>query len=104
MKETGARSLCREDTLEREMVTHSNILAWEIPWIEEPGRLQFIGSQRVRHAWITNSLSFNFPSFLKLTLPTNAQRTVIKDNIHISMTSRCLYPETTYLLGVRGPV
>ena len=38
-----------EDPLEEEMTTHSSILAWRIPWTEEPGRLQFIGSQRVRH-------------------------------------------------------
>ena len=39
----------REDTLEKEMVTHSSILAWKIPWTEEPGRLQPVGLQRVRH-------------------------------------------------------
>ena len=38
-----------EDPLEKGMVTHSSILAWKIPWTEEPGRLQFMGSQRVRH-------------------------------------------------------
>ena len=38
-----------EDSLEQEMATHSNILAWKIPWIEEPGTLQSIGSPRVRH-------------------------------------------------------
>ena len=43
------RSLDREDPLEKEMATHSNILAWEIPWTEEPGRLQSMGSQRVGH-------------------------------------------------------
>ena len=42
-------SLGREDPLEEEMVTHSSILAWEIPWTEEPGRLQFMGSPRVGH-------------------------------------------------------
>ena len=42
-------SLGREDLLEKEMATHSSILAWKIPWTEEPGRLQSIGSQRVRH-------------------------------------------------------
>ena len=41
--------LGREDLLEKEMATHSSILAWKIPWMEEPGRLQFMGSQRVRH-------------------------------------------------------
>ena len=44
-QETGVQSLGREDNLEREMATHSSILAWEIPRIEEPGRLQSMGSQ-----------------------------------------------------------
>ena len=44
-----ARSLGWEDPLEEEMVTHSNILAWEIPWAKEPGRLQSMGSQKVPH-------------------------------------------------------
>ena len=43
------QSLGQEDPLEKEMVTHSSFLAWRIPWTEEPGRLQFKGSQRVRH-------------------------------------------------------
>ena len=42
------RSLGREDPLEKEMATHSSTLAWRIPWTEEPGRLQSMGSQRVR--------------------------------------------------------
>ena len=41
--------LGQEDSLEKEMATHSNILAWRIPWTEEPGRLQSMGSQRVGH-------------------------------------------------------
>ena len=47
-QETQVRSLGREDPLEKDMVTHSSILAWRIPWTEEPGRLQFMGSQRVK--------------------------------------------------------
>ena len=43
------RSLGWEDALEEDMATHSSILAWRIPWTEEPGRLQSIGSQGVRH-------------------------------------------------------
>ena len=43
------RDLGREDPLEKEMSTHSSILAWRIPWIEEPGRLQSIGSHRIGH-------------------------------------------------------
>jgi len=49
MQKTGVRSLGREDPLEKEMATHSSTLAWKIPWTEEPGRLQSMGSQRVGH-------------------------------------------------------
>ena len=49
MLETRVLSLGREDPLEEEMATHSSILAWRIPWTEEPGGLQSMGSQRVRH-------------------------------------------------------
>ena len=49
MWETWVRSLGREDPLEKEMATHSGILAWRIPWTEEPGGLQSTGSQRVGH-------------------------------------------------------
>ena len=49
MQETWVQSLGREDPLEKEMATHSSILAWRIPWAEEPGGLQSTGSQRVRH-------------------------------------------------------
>ena len=49
MQETWVQSLGQDDPLEEEMATHSSILAWSIPWTEEPGRLQSLGSQRVRH-------------------------------------------------------
>ena len=49
MWETRVQSLGWEDLLEKEMATHSSILAWKIPWTEEPSRLQSTGSQRVRH-------------------------------------------------------
>ena len=49
MWETGVRSLDWEDPLEKGMATHSGILAWRIPWTEEPGGLQPMGSQKVRH-------------------------------------------------------
>jgi len=48
LQETGVRSLVREDPLEKGIATHSRILAWRIPWTEEPGGLQSLGSQRVR--------------------------------------------------------
>ena len=49
MQETWVQSLGQEDDLEKEMATHSSTLAWKIPWMEEPGRLQSMGSQRVGH-------------------------------------------------------
>ena len=49
MWETQVRSLGWEDPLEKEMATHSSTLAWKIPWTEEPGRVQSMGSQRVGH-------------------------------------------------------
>ena len=49
MWETRVRSLGQEDPLEKEMATHSSTLAWKIPWMEEPGRLQSMRSQRVGH-------------------------------------------------------
>ena len=49
MLETRIRSLGREDPLEKGMATHSSTLAWKIPWMEEPGKLQSVGSQRVGH-------------------------------------------------------
>ena len=48
MRETRVRFLGREDPLEKEMAIHSSILAWKIPWMEEPDRLESMGSQRVR--------------------------------------------------------
>ena len=49
MQETWVQSLGQEDPLEEEIATHSSVFAWRIPWTEEPGRLQSMGSQRVGH-------------------------------------------------------
>ena len=49
MRETCVQSLGREDPLEKEMATHSSTPSWKIPWTEDPGRLQSMGLQRVRH-------------------------------------------------------
>ena len=54
MQEIWVQSLGWEDPLRKEMATHSSILAWEIPWMEEPGGLQSMGSQRVGHDWATS--------------------------------------------------
>ena len=60
MKVTRVLSLGWEDPLEEGMATHSSILAWEIPWTEELGRLQSMGSQRVRHELVTNTFKFTW--------------------------------------------
>ena len=57
-RETWVRSLSWEDPLEKEMATHSSILAWRIPWTEEPGWLPTVGSQRVEHDWVTDAFTF----------------------------------------------
>ena len=54
MQETQVQTLGQEDPLEKEIITHSSILAWEITWTEKPGRLQSMGSQRVKHDSATN--------------------------------------------------
>ena len=59
MLETWVQSLGWEDPLEKGMATHCSILAWRIPWTEEPCRLLSIRLQRVRHDWVTNTLTFN---------------------------------------------
>ena len=59
MRMTLVRTLGQEDPLEKEMATHSNILAWRIPWTEDPGGLQSMGSQRVAHNWLANTFTLS---------------------------------------------
>ena len=59
-QETRVRSLGWEDLLEKGMAAYSSILAWRIPWTEEPGGLQSMKLQRVRHNWVTNTFTFSF--------------------------------------------
>ena len=67
MQVTQVQSLGWEDSPEKGMPNHSNILTWKVIWTEEPGRLQSMGSQRVRHDWVTNTFSFHFSIFIKFT-------------------------------------
>ena len=69
-------NLGQEDPLEKEMASHSRILAWKIPWMAEPGRLLSMGSQRVRHDWGT---SLHLP--VSLELDTKAQFSAIHGNL-----------------------
>ena len=73
MQETRVQSLCREDLLEKEMATHSSTLAWKIRWMEKPGRLQSIASQRVGHDWATSlsQVGFRFTPHFSLPLWTS---------------------------------
>ena len=65
MQETRVWYLGREDPLEKEMATYSNILAWEILWTEEPGGLQSMGSQRVGHDWFGVRMLLPFPIWFR---------------------------------------
>ena len=58
MREIRVQSLGQEDTLEKEMATHSSTIAWKILWMEEPDRLQSMASQRVGHNWATSLHSY----------------------------------------------
>ena len=60
MQEIWIQFLGWEVPLEKEMATHSSILAWRIPWTEQPGELQSMGLQRVGHDGVTNTFIFNF--------------------------------------------
>ena len=65
MQETQVQSLGGEDPLEKEIASHSSILAWEIPWTEEPGGLQSMGSQRVGHDLMTKINIFGLALILQ---------------------------------------
>ena len=64
MQETWVWSLVQEDPLEKEMATHSIILAWRSPWTKQPGGLQSMGLHRVRHDWVTNTFTHFATSLL----------------------------------------
>ena len=68
IQETRVLSLDWEDPLEKEMATHSSILAWEIPWTEEPGELQSMGSQRVEHDLANKQQQQQFSSVAQASL------------------------------------
>ena len=79
MQETWVWSLDQEDPLEKGRATHSRILAWRIPWTEEPGRLQSMGSQRVRHDWVTDTELWGQLLFVHLMHSSN----ISNDNFNI---------------------
>ena len=79
MRETRVQSLGQEDPLEKEMTIHSSILAWRIPWMEKPSRLQSTGLQRVGHDWaISSSPSpYSGSQLLKLSIVITGDQTVL---------------------------
>ena len=76
MQEIQIRSLVGKDTLEKEMATHSSILAWKILWTEEPGGLQSMGSQRVRHYWASEHVFKKKEKSLKY-IPSSTPKKVV---------------------------
>ena len=72
MQEKWVQSLGQKDPLKKEMATHSSTPAWRIPWTEEPGRLQIMGLQRVRHDWATLFIFFFLSSYASMTAYFNS--------------------------------
>ena len=95
-QETWVWSLGWKDPLEKEMAIHSSTIAWKIPWTEEPGRLQSMGSQRVGHDWAT-SLSFHFQCHLvSLLLSASLMGHLWEYNCH-RLFQKCLWAFTIFL-------
>ena len=88
MWETWVWSLGWEDPLEEEMVTYLSTLAWKIPWMEEPGRLQFMGSQRDGHNWAT-SLVHWFRDYIITMYPTWGQFLLPENLLANSIILKC---------------
>ena len=115
VQETWVWSLGWEDPLEKEMATHSNTLAWKIPWAEEPGGLQSMGSRRVRQDWAT-SLSLSpwhwflwrfllmnfcsgelwFPVFTCLSLQPMDLRSIVDFSVYSAFT--CSWDGTAFCM------
>ena len=90
MQETWVWFLGLEDSLEKEMATHSSILVWEIPWTEEPSRLQSMGSQRGGHDWATNT--FTFFIFKDVVMVLDVQQSEPFVCTHMSIFSQKIFP------------
>ena len=82
MCKTGVWSLDKKDPLEKGMAIHSSILAWRVPWTEEPGGLQSMGSQRIRHDWTTNTFFLLTVVFITPLCP---QTSHIELKLHLQM-------------------
>ena len=81
MWETQVPSLGWEDPLKKEMAIHSRTTAWKIPWTEEPGRLQSMGSQRVGQDWATSLFHKEFGHYLKLKTESQRRLEHVRDEL-----------------------
>ena len=81
MQEMRVRSLGWEDPLVKEIATHSSILAWEIPWTEETGGLQSMGSQRIGHGRVTKQQQISHPLMPTGSLPSNPHSSLSELNL-----------------------
>ena len=84
-QETQVWSLSWEDPLEKEMTTYSNILAWRISWTEEPGSLQSIGLQRIRHDWSDLACTYSTGNYIQYPVKNHHGKNM-KKNVHVSRT------------------
>ena len=102
MQEMQIRSLGQENLLEEDMVTHSSILAWRIPWTEEPGELQSMGSQRIRHNW-SDLAYMHMLMYMKDLAPCKAQKNMLSHLFfpHPPPTAAC---ETMNIQSRKGTV
>ena len=100
VQETWVRSLGQEGPLEKGMATHSSVLAWRIPWTEEPGRLQSLGLQTVRHDWATNT--FHFKKSWSMPISQISSVFFCRSLISLALTFRSMtYFEFMFIYGVR---
>ena len=93
MQATRVRSLGREYPLEKETATHSNILAWKIPWKEKPDGLQSMGLQRLRNDWVMNT-------FLFLHVTLSMRDTGASVNFQVKETTQKVLNDETWVLDV----
>ena len=109
MQETRVWSQGWEDLLEKEMGTHSSILAWKTPWLEEPGKLQFMGSQRVGHDWATSLhliFTFIFKQYIECFIWDLLWLEICPVIFSISLPPliKCIYVRTYYILPIAEEV
>ena len=95
VQETQVRFVGQEDPLEEGMATHSTILAWKIPWTEEPGRLQSMGSQRVRYDWVTNTWNIHLSSLFTFPICSKCRTTIELINVEF-FGNLCNYKRTSF--------